>query len=186
MFINKIVSYGNNYVILSIIQKDRAGAVSVICDLFIIVTICSSVYFRGYENPPTPSVQRLHEAGRQFYQGVISGLKSKSTTPVYVSMDLDIWRYVSRGRGELSYHKGFMLYTIQEMSRLPLPDKWWYWLNTHGEGYAIDPPIKLKSILSWTPKKHVAENGKLSQAPQLPIERLCLDMLKRPCNIENL
>ena len=97
MFINKIVSYGNNYVILSIIQKDRARAVSVIWDLFIIVTICSSVYFRGYENPPTPSVLRLHEAGRQFYQGVISGLKSKSTTPVYVSMDLDIWRYVSRG-----------------------------------------------------------------------------------------
>ena len=101
-------------------------------------------------------------------------------------MDLDIWRYVSRGRGELSYHKGFMLHTTQEMSRLPLPDKWWYWLNTHGEGYAIDPPIKLKQILSWTPKKHVPENGKLSQAPQLPIEKLCLDMLKRPCNIENL
>ncbi len=142
--------------------------------------------FRGYENPPRPSAQRLHEASRQIYQGILSVLKSKSRNPIYIIMDLDIWRYVSHGKGKASQHKGFKLFALDDLSRLPLPDQWWYWLNVHSEGQAILPPLKIKPVLSWTAKKHVFKDNKLSQAPQVPIEKLCLDLLKHPCNVNNL
>ena len=120
------------------------------------------------------------------YQGLLSSLKSKSTNPIYIPMDLDIWRYVSHGKGQESNHRGFKLFTKADLSRLSLPDQWWYYLNSHGEGRAIEPPLKIKAILSWTPKKNIYKGNKLSQAPQLPIEKLCLEMLKRPCNVNNL
>lgn len=101
-------------------------------------------------------------------------------------MDLDIWRYCSRGRGEECDHKGFRLYSIHDLTRLALPEHWWYQLNEHGEGHAIQPPIKIKPILSWSPKKQIMEDNKLCKAPRLPIEKLCVDLLKRPCNMYNL
>jgi ATP-dependent Clp protease adapter protein ClpS len=65
-------------------------------------------------------------------------------------MDLDIWRYIIHGKGTDSNHKGFLLYVIDDMCRMQLPEHWWYTLNSHGEGKAI-VQFKVKPILSWTP-----------------------------------
>ncbi|CAB4009621.1 Hypothetical predicted protein, partial [Paramuricea clavata] len=53
---------------------------------------------RGYERPPKPDSQKLHEASWQLYQGVLTSLKSKSTSPVCIPMQHDIWRYVTNGK----------------------------------------------------------------------------------------
>lgn len=101
-------------------------------------------------------------------------------------MDFDIWRYVINGKGKESDHKGFWMYSIRDMCRLHLPDNWWYSLNLHGEGHAILPPLKIKQVLSWTCKHQILEDNILTQAPRMPIEKLCIDILRRPCNINNL
>jgi hypothetical protein len=67
-----------------------------------------------------------------------------------------------------------------------LPEQWWYTLNTHGEGHAIRPPLKIKQVLSWTPKHQILKNGKLTEGAQMPIERICIDFVKRSCNMYNL
>ena len=93
--------------------------------------------------PPVPSHERLETASRQFYLGILTMLRSKSTAPTYVPMDLDIWRYIIHGKGTESNHKGFWLYAIEDMCRMQLPQYWWYTLNLHGEGKAIMPPFVL-------------------------------------------
>ena len=55
-------------------------------------------------------------------------------------MDHDIWRYVTHGHGEDSLHKGFKLFTKDDLSRLPLPDQWWYYLDAHCQVHAVQPP----------------------------------------------
>ena len=121
---------------------------------------------RGYEMPPSPQRERLQAASRQYFQGIRMHLQSKSIAPIYIHMDLDIWRYITQGKGRESGHKGYRLYSIEDMSRMQLPDQWWYTLNTYGEGYAIRPPLKMKRVLSWTPKHQIVKNGKLTHGPQ--------------------
>ena len=44
------------------------------------------------------------------------------------------------------------MYSKKDFSRFKwLPDSWWYYLNEHGEGNAVDFPIKIKAVLSWSP-----------------------------------
>ena len=142
---------------------------------------------RGYEKLPRPDSEKLHEASRHFYQGILTSLKSKSISPVHVPMQHDIWRYITNGKGTASRHTGFWLYSIPDLSRLPLPEHWWYFLNkSHEEGYAVQPPMKIKPVLSWTFPRKIRKDNKIMAAPRLPVERLRIDILKRPCNSENI
>ncbi len=72
------------------------------------------------------------------------------------------------------------------MSRMQLPECWWYSLNMHGEGHAILPPLKIKPVLTWTAKHLMYKDGKLEQSSQMPIEKISIELLRRPCNINNL
>jgi len=140
-------------------------------------------------NPAQPSEERLQEAARQFCNGILGALKGKSQVSIYVYMDLDIWRYISHEKGIACEHKGHRLYQKEDFIRFSsLPNHWWYHLDHNGEGQAIDCPVKIRSFLSWTPAYYVChDNGKfLHQAPRLPLEKLCINMAKRPCNINNL
>ena len=58
---------------------------------------------------------------------------------------------------------------------MQLPETWWYILNTHGEGHAIKPPLKIKQVLKWTPKNQILENSKLTQGPQMSIDKIGID-----------
>ena len=73
---------------------------------------------------------KLEEASREFYHGILSSLRAKSLSPVYVKMDLDLWRYVSFNRGAESQHAGYGLYQIEDFSRFDkLPQNWWYFFE---------------------------------------------------------
>ena len=132
-----------------------------------------------------PSHERLEAASRIFYLGILTKLRSKSVAPTNVLIDLDIWRYVVHGKGTESNHKGYWLYAVDDMRRMQLPEHWWYFLDSHGEGKAVEQ-LKVKPILSWTPNKQIIRNGELALAPKVPIEKLCIDMITRPCNVNNL
>ena len=145
------------------------------------------IFCRSFDNPPKPDMPRLHEASRQFYSAVQSSLKSKTIAPTYINMELDVWRYVTQGTGEESEHRGFRLFSIKDLSRLPLPDNWWYYLSVvHAQGQAVKPPLKIKPVLSWTALSQKVEHGKLVQALRMPIEKLCVDILRRPCDNNNV
>ena len=132
-----------------------------------------------------PSDDLLLEASRNFTVEVVSCLKSVSFSPVYLPMRLDVWRYVVYQRGKESNHHGHL--EMNDFSRLKfLPKNWWYFMNENGEGKAVDFPMKVKPVLSWSPLTFVVDKGKLSKAPRMPLEKLKLYILKRPCNVNNL
>lgn len=132
---------------------------------------------------------KLEEASWEFYHGILTALRAKSLSPVYVKVDLDLWRYVSFNRGAESQHTGYRMYQKEDFSRFEkLPQNWWYFLNRDGEGQAVQPPLKIKPVLSWTPAVQVFTEGKLLPSPRIPLEKLpvCVDILRRPCGVENL
>lgn len=142
---------------------------------------------RSYRNPVKVSDDRLQEASRQFACGVLNALRSPSLSPVYINLDLDIWRYVTYKMGKPSEHRGHWLFSKKELSRLTyLPTHWWYCLNEHGEGTAVDFPIKIKPVLSWSSAHYCVRKGHIVKATRLPLEKLCITIARRPCNINNL
>ena len=142
---------------------------------------------RSYEKPVPPSDEKLQDASRQFATGVLSALKNPSLSPFYVNMQLDVWRYITYKRGTPSQHKGHFMYSKNDFARFKwLPDSWWYYLNEHGEGNAVDFPIKIKAVLSWSPAHFIKKGDKLCKASKFPLEKICISLVKRPCNVNNL
>ena len=132
-----------------------------------------------YERPAVDHY-RLEMAGQNFCRAIPTNIKGSSIPPVDVLMDLDIQRYLWRGKDAVSEHKGYTLYNREDFSRFTtLSNSWWYHLNSNGQGTAIDFPIKMRSILSWTPAHFVKESGKLKKGPVAPIEKLKLHFEKR-------
>ena len=98
-------------------------------------------------------------------------------------MDLDIWQYLMNGKGKKSQHGGHFLLQLEDFVRLKhLPSHWWY----YGEGMSTDFPIKVKLILSWSTVHHYFSNGKVCKAQWLPLEKLFVTIVRRPCNVNNL
>ena len=118
---------------------------------------------------------------------MLTGLKSSSLSPFYIDMELDIWRFVSYNKGTLSKHRGHFLFQKDDFTKFKyLSQHWWYFLNEHGEGFAIDLPIKTKPVLSWSPAHYFNKDRLLCKAPRLPLEKLCIEIAKKPCNLENV
>ena len=145
----------------------------------IILNNSNCSFVRNYENPPI-SDERLQVASLQFSCGVTSALKSQQSTPVYVNIDLDVWRNVVFGKGVSSEHHGHHLFQKGDFTKLKhLPDNWWYNVNADGNGIAIDFPLKAKPVLSWSPKKFLKKDGQIVEAPRYPIEKVCLTVIRR-------
>ncbi|CAB4025927.1 Hypothetical predicted protein [Paramuricea clavata] len=114
----------------------------------------SIALLRSYEQPLKPDGPKFEQACRDFMNVVQTSLKSKSVSPVYVNMPLDVWRYITLNKGKKSDHKGHMLYEKEHFDRFKgLPHDWYYVLNQHGEGICVDFPIKAKPIVSWSPSR---------------------------------
>lgn len=102
-------------------------------------------------------------------------------------MQLDVWRYIMFNRGTPSEHCGHFLFKKEDFTNFKwLPEDWWYFLNKHGDGYAADFPIKIKHLLSWSSEHFVKKDGKLTKGKRFPLEKLCITIVKRPCNFDNL
>lgn len=103
---------------------------------------------------------------------------------VSINMDLDVWRYLTSGKGQASEHKGYTLYEKEDFYKFKfLPSDWFYVLNEHGEGTTIDFPIKAKPIISWSPCRYHKNNNKLQKAPRMPVERVSLYFLRKACSL---
>lgn len=68
-------------------------------------------------------------------------------------------------------HLAVFLFQLEDFVRLKqLPFHWWYYFSEHVEGMAVDFPIKVKPILSWSPVHHYLFNGKVREAQQFALE----------------
>ena len=115
----------------------------------------------------------MEQAGVNFAQAVLTSLKGKSVSPVYATMNLDIYRYIFHGKGTDCEHRGHRLYSANDFERFyTLPRTWWYCLYLHGQGRAVNFPIKLKPVLSWTAPHFIIESNELKMAKRAPIEKV--------------
>ena len=146
----------------------------------------SACLFRSYENPKISDEKRIEQGSRNFCEAITRTLKGKSSAPVDVYIDLDLQRWLWKGKGTPSQHKGYKLYENADFCHLILPETWWYYLDRNGEGRAISFPLKMKSVLSWTPKHFTIENGDFKQVARLPIEKLRVHIARQACCVETL
>ena len=83
-------------------------------------------------------------------------------------------------------HTGYKLYYKEDVfPYTTLPENLWYYLDLHGEGKAVDFPLKMKPVLSWTLIQYIKEKGKLKKAPHAPVEKLKIHICKRAINSED-
>ena len=102
-------------------------------------------------------------------------------------MELDVWRYITENRGIASEHKGYTMYHKEDFNRFKhLPCDWYYYLDQHGQGMAVDFPVKAKPVLSWSPSRYHSVNGKLEKAQRMPIEKISLTFVKKACDIHSI
>ena len=125
-----------------------------------------------------------------FHAAILQGLKSSGIDAhVYVPFQLDVWRFLTRGRGRPANESGAYLFEKEEFGRFShLPNHWHYTLNLHGEGTAIDFPIKIRPFVGKLSTKDfiVGANGTIDKAPILYIEKLSIYFVKRACNSRSI
>ena len=137
--------------------------------------------------PAKPDGLRLERACRDFVHAIHSRLKSKSNGSVYANMELDVWRYITFGKGRPAEHKGHTMFEKEDFLHFEgLPENWFYTLNQLGEGIKVKFPMKAKPIVSWTSSTFMSKNGKLEVAPKIPIEKISIMFVKAACNFDNI
>lgn len=108
--------------------------------------------------------------------------------PVYADIGLDVWRHITYQRGIPSEHRGHVLLEKDDMAKLNhLPSNWWYVANENGDGIQIDFPMKAKPVLSWSPKVFIkGASGNMVAAKRFPREKICLNIIRKPFNVDNI
>lgn len=130
---------------------------------------------------------KLEAASCNCFCGIQKYLKGKSTNTIYIDMELDLWRYITYRKGMPSEHRGHTLFKKEDLIRFEgLPTHWWYYMNEHGEGMAVDFPLKIKAVLSWSCAHYYLNHGHAVKAARFPVEKICVNIAKRPCNVRNL
>lgn len=59
-------------------------------------------------------------------------------------------------------------------------------MSNNGEGRAIDFPLKIKPLLSWSPAPSYVKEGTVCKSPRFPLEKICVTVVKKPYNMDNL
>ena len=87
----------------------------------------------------------------------------------------DLWK-----RKSFRTTRKLYLFEQNDLARLKyLPEDWWYFLNQHGEGLAVDFPLKARPILSWSSDKYVKKDGQLVKAKKFPTEKICITVVRK-------
>ena len=79
-----------------------------------------------------------------------------------------------------------MLYDKGDFSRLKLPPYWYYYLNELGQGIAVDFPLKLKTILTYSKKGYMSSSSQIKLAPNFPVEKVVIYVKRKACDSKNL
>lgn len=92
------------------------------------------------------------------------------------------------GKGD-AVERGAFLFQKEDFNMFEgLPNHWYYYLNEHGTGRAIDFPIKIRPFLSKSSSKDfvVGGNGTIVKAPIIYQEKLSIYFVKKACHTDNV
>lgn len=160
-----------------------------LCIILLTEVTINFFHFRNYNNPQI-SRERLEQGSFSFVEAVLSVLKCKATKVAYiavVSLEHDIVRHVFTDKGKVAADGKSMLCEKDDFSRFLLPQYWHYYLNELGEGISVDFPIKLRTVLGYSPKRFIVNNdNKLIEGPKSPTEKVSLVINRRACDLNNV
>ena len=136
-------------------------------------------YCRLFEKPEPEQLQIL-EAVDSLRAAVESRLKSNSRLPLTIDFPTHIFKNLFEGKGAVI--RGWLYLEEADFNRRLFKKSWDVCLDSFGEGHKISYPIRLRSFLSWSPKKFVRQtNGQLQLCSRAYQERLSFSFARSPC-----
>ena len=86
-------------------------------------------------------------------------------------MDHDVFLLLVKGKGkEAKVFPGSLLLEKADFSRYTMHEYWWYFLNSHGQGWRVHFPKRAKPVLRLSAKQYIMVNRHITLAPQKPVE----------------
>jgi len=139
--------------------------------------------------PSKPTENELASAADGILVAVKSLLKSngvKAQHSCTFAMKHDVYRYIFHNKGTLSRDAKHFMFNLMDFNKLSLPHHWWYVLDSNGQGKAVDFPVKMKTYLGRSPKHFILQEGKLTEAPRIPLEMVSLTINTKACSKDHL
>lgn len=104
-------------------------------------------------------------------------LKSKSCLPVKVLFRLDVYRFLFRS--EMPSNNAYFSLNRDDLTSSYFPSGWDALEDSHGQGIKVFFPMKMKTFLSWSPKKYIGgSNGIPSLCPRAFEENMSFSFTK--------
>ena len=134
-------------------------------------------------------MERIETCCHAFLLNVKGALKSPGVDAcVHIPFNLDVWRYLSKGKGSAAGQ--WFLFEMADFGKfISLPDHWYYYLNEHGTGRAVDFPMKIRPYLAKSCKKDYSAgvtDSDIVKAPTLYCEKVAFYFVKKACNKYNV
>ena len=132
-----------------------------------------------------PNVQhdRLQKNVDSFKVGMISKLRSNSRNNMIIDFGHDCFRYLFNGKGRQSKDKKYILLEKDDFSRCVLGYNWDIVLDIIGDGVMVKYPIKVRPLLTKSPKRFNIVNGTLQEGRRMLIEILSFDFIRQPVKV---
>lgn len=134
---------------------------------------CIFNLFRLFKNPVPSEVVIFNEV-TTFRIAVERQLKSKCRLPVTVNFRGDVYRCLFKHR---SVQDGWHLLDKAAFPRKFFPEFWDHCPDSHGQGVKVFYPMKMRSFISWSPKKYSVGEGH-HQCPRAFQEKLTFSFIR--------
>lgn len=108
---------------------------------------CIELYWR-----PRPDLSLVRENIVCFRIAVERHLKSQSRLPVRIFLRGDVFRFLLAGKGVS--RQGWLFFEKNDFPLHYFPLGWDSWVDSHGQGMKVFYPMKVKTFISWSPKKY--------------------------------
>ena len=136
----------------------------------------SSDIVQEFKCPSTPP-PGLTDARDEFLLACHSRLCQRTSNHFYSNLHHEIFRYVLSGKSIIN-DSGITLFSKEDFSLFNLTENWEKIIYTDkGEGRNINFPVSLKPVLRWSKRHYVCSDGKLTDAPRMPVEHLKVILL---------
>ena len=103
-------------------------------------------------NRPSPDLSLILDNVCSFRVAVERHLKSRSRLPVRLFFRGDVFRFLFAGKGVS--REGWTFLEKNDFNALYFPLGWDSWVDSHGQGMRIFYPVRVKTFISWSPKKY--------------------------------
>ena len=103
-------------------------------------------------NRPSPDVAVIQENVCFFRVAVERHLKSRSRLPVRLFFRGDVFRFLFTGKGVI--REGWTFFEKDDFNAVYFPLGWDSWVDSHGQGMKVFYPMRVKTFISWSPKKY--------------------------------